>query len=61
MKVKTGIEAGKGLGDAVASFTHATGLDHLANFYSQVTGKDCGCEVRREKLNQLVPLDSSKS
>ena len=61
MKVKTGIEAGKGLGDAVASFTHATGLDHLATFYTQVTGKDCGCETRREKLNQLVPLDSSKS
>jgi hypothetical protein len=61
MKVKTGIEAGRGLGDAVASFTHATGLDHLAKFYSQATGKDCGCEERRQKLNQLVPLDSSKT
>jgi hypothetical protein len=61
MKVKTGLEAGKGLGDAIASFTHATGLDHLATFYSQVTGKDCGCDERRQKLNQLNPLDTSKT
>jgi len=61
MRVKTGIEAGRGLGDAFASFTHATGLDHLTKFYTQVTGKDCGCEDRRQKLNQLVPFDSSKT
>jgi len=59
MKVKTGIVAGKGLGDAIASFTHATGLDRLAKFYTQTTGKDCGCEERRQKLNQLVPFDTS--
>jgi hypothetical protein len=61
MKVKTGIEAGRGLGDAIAAFTHATGLDHLSKFYTQVTGKDCGCEQRRQKLNQLMPFDSSKT
>jgi hypothetical protein len=60
MKVKTGIESGRGLGDAVADFTHATGLDRLAKFYTRITGKDCGCEERRHKLNQIIPFESSK-
>jgi hypothetical protein len=57
MKVKTDIKAGQaqGLGDSVAEFTHATGLDKLAEKYTEVTGKDCGCSARRDKLNQLFP------
>ena len=55
MKIKTGIIAGKGLGDVVANFTQATGLDHLARWYTQVTGRDCGCKARREALNKAVP------
>jgi hypothetical protein len=53
MKVTTGIKAGAGLGDAVASVTHITGIDRFANMYTQVTGKSCGCKERQEKLNQL--------
>jgi hypothetical protein len=55
MKVSTQIKAGQGLGDAVADITHVTGVDQLARLYSQATGKNCGCEERRQKLNQLLP------
>lgn len=57
MKVRTGILAGQGLGDAVADFTQLTGLNHLAETYEQITGKDCGCAARQEKLNQLFSLN----
>ena len=56
MRVKTGIEAGRGLGDAVADLAHLTGMDRLAKYYEEVTGKDCGCTQRQQTLNRLVPL-----
>jgi hypothetical protein len=59
MKARTNLKAGQGLGDTVANFTHVTGLDQLAKAYTQVTGKDCGCDARREKLNQLFPGTSA--
>jgi hypothetical protein len=55
MKVKTGLKAGKPLGDTVADFTHATGLNKLAETYTRVTGRDCGCEKRRRLLNRISP------
>jgi len=62
MRVKTGLKAGAtGLGDVVADVTNITGVDRLAKLYEEVTGKPCGCEERREKLNQLVPLPSGRS
>jgi len=39
----------KGLGDTLEKVIKATGLDIF------VEGKDCGCEARKEKLNQLFP------
>ncbi len=60
MKVRTNIRAGQGLGDAVADLTHLTGLDGLAHSYEQVTGKDCGCKARQQKLNQIFPYDVTK-
>ncbi len=60
MKVRTNLRAGaQGLGDVIADFTHLTGLDHLAQTYEDLTGKDCGCEARREKLNQVFPFQSN--
>lgn len=56
MKLRTGLKAGQGLGDAVADLTHLTGVDRLAQAYTQVTGRDCGCKARQEKLNQLFSL-----
>ena len=55
MKVRTKIRAGQGLGDAVADLTHLTGLEQLANTYTQMTGKDCGCEARKQRFNQVIP------
>lgn len=42
----------KGLGDTIASITKATGVDKLVH---KVVGEDCGCDKRRDKLNQLFP------
>ncbi len=56
MKVKTGVVSGKGLGDVIADITHKTGLDKVAELYTQVTGQDCGCKQRQEMLNNLFPL-----
>ena len=53
LKVKTGLRAGKPLGDLFADFTHATGIEKLAEAYTRTTGRDCGCERRRQKLNDL--------
>ncbi len=55
MFVRTDLLAGKGLGDVVADFTHFTGLDCLADWYSDVTQQDCGCGQRQDALNQLLP------
>lgn len=45
----------RGLGDTIYKITHATGLDKLAEIYTKITGKDCGCSHRQEVLNKLVP------
>ncbi len=55
MRVRTDLKAGQGLGDLIADFTHQTGLDQLAVKYEQQTGKDCGCQARQAKLNELFP------
>lgn len=48
-------EKAQGLGDTVAKFTHALGIDKLAMFIARLMGKeDCGCNRRRKKLNKLV-------
>tara|TARA_R100000773_G_C4161087_1_gene78862 strand:- start:99 stop:464 length:366 start_codon:yes stop_codon:yes gene_type:complete len=42
----------KGIGDDIAKFTKATGIDKLAK---KVLGDDCGCDKRRKQLNQMFP------
>ena len=39
----------KGLGDTVEKIIHFTGLHHF------VEGKDCNCEERKRKLNEMFP------
>jgi hypothetical protein len=56
MKIRTGLKAGQGLGDVVADLTHLTKIDQLAGLYEEITGLSCGCQERKEKLNQLFPL-----
>ena len=61
MKKKTKIEESKGLGDTIAKITHATGLDVVAEKVAKAMGKeDCGCNRRREKLNELFPYKTEE-
>ena len=46
----------EGLGDTIAKFTNATGLDKVAETIAKMAGaEDCGCNRRREKLNKSIP------
>ena len=53
LQIRTGIRGGQLLGDAVADVANATGLKKGAELYTQITGRDCGCEQRRQLLNAL--------
>jgi hypothetical protein len=45
-----------GLGDTVAKITNTFGLDKVAEAVANVVGKDdCGCNKRRQKLNDMFP------
>lgn len=41
----------RGLGDTIEKITAATGIKKVVEKVSEVTGKDCGCKNRKEKLN----------
>jgi hypothetical protein len=43
-------EASEGLGDTVEKITKATGIKKAVKF---LAGEDCGCDERKEKLNQI--------
>jgi len=46
----------KGLGDSIAKFTRATGLDKVAQKMAKAAGKsDCGCNNRKDSLNRAFP------
>ena len=47
----------KGLGDTVAAITKATGIEALVK---SLFGENCGCDMRQEKLNELVPYKKKK-
>ena len=42
----------KGLGDTIEKITEVTGIKKVVE---KVTGKDCGCNKRKEKLNKILP------
>lgn len=46
----------RGLGDAVHAVTTATGIAAAVHTVEKITGWDCGCNKRRELLNQAVPF-----
>ncbi len=42
----------RGFGDDIAKFTKATGIDRAVKKVTKAVGiEDCGCEERKEKLN----------
>ena len=42
-----------GLGDVVESITKVTGIKQVVKSVFDETGKDCGCDKRKEKLNKI--------
>ena len=51
----------KGLGDSIEKFTKATGIKKVVDKVSKVTGKDCGCNNRKNTLNKKFPYNPKGS
>lgn len=52
----------EGLGDVIAKITHKLGIAKIAQDVAHLVGKeDCGCNERREKLNELFPFNNNKN
>ena len=45
----------QGLGDTIEQFTEVTGIKAGVDKLAQAIGWDCGCDARKEKLNQMFP------
>ena len=43
-------ESSQGLGDTIEKITTATGIKKAVKF---LAGEDCGCDARKEKLNEI--------
>ena len=42
------------IGHWIYYFTKYTGIKFLVELYTKITGKDCGCDDRRKKLNNII-------
>ena len=49
--------AAKGFGDTVEKITKATGIKKVVDTVAKATGKDCGCNKRKDSLNRAFPYD----
>jgi hypothetical protein len=56
-RTKAEIEKSKGLGDTIEKITTATGIKAIVKF---IAGEDCGCEERKQKLNELFPYKNAQ-
>ena len=52
--------SGKGLGDKIESLTKALGIKQAVDWFSDKTGVDCGCDERKEILNEMFPSKKPK-
>ena len=52
-KLIYGVIYGGGLGDEIKSLFDKLGITRIQSFITRVTGQECNCEQRREKLNRL--------
>jgi hypothetical protein len=50
----------RGLGDTIAKVAHALGADKAAHVFERLSGRECGCGKRREKLNDIVRYSSDR-
>jgi len=46
----------RGLGDSIDKFTTATGIKAAVN---KATGGGCGCNKRKDQLNNMFPYNNS--
>lgn len=46
-----------GLGDSIEKFTTATGIKKAVDTVAKATGKDCGCNKRKDSLNRMFPYN----
>jgi hypothetical protein len=53
-------EKSKGLGDTIQKITTATGIKKVVDTVAKATGKDCGCNKRRDALNRAFPYQDKK-
>ena len=53
-------EKSKGLGDTIEKITTATGIKKVVETVAKATGKDCGCNKRRDALNRAFPYNNNK-
>jgi hypothetical protein len=54
---RTRIGQSRGLGDSIEKFTKATGIKKAVDTVAKATGKDCGCNKRKDSLNRMFPYD----
>jgi len=47
----------RGLGDTIHKFTTKTGIKNAVDRVSKGLNIPCGCEARRQALNNLVPYN----
>jgi len=51
----------KGLGDSIYKVTKATGIKKMTDIISNGLNIPCGCEERRDLLNNKFPYKQKKS
>ena len=47
----------RGLGDTVEKITTVTGIKKIVEKVSEITKKPCGCNKRKEALNEKFPYN----
>jgi hypothetical protein len=45
----------RGLGDTIHKVTSVTGIKKVVDTVAKATGKDCGCNKRKDALNRAFP------
>lgn len=53
VKKHAALSTGPKIGDKIEAVTKATGIKKVVDTVFDALGKDCGCEARKEKLNEL--------
>lgn len=50
----------RGLGDTIERITKATGIKKVVDTVANALGEDCGCNERKELLNQMFPYKETE-